>query len=224
MQSHSSEQLTIRPFQRRDIFEILKVERQNFESPSYELRLEGCFKHGKTVARVAEFEDKLVAFVICSVVNGQCQILHLAVHAAHRRCEFGKQLLDYALNHAKQLDRRRIVVRVAESNLPAQKLFRKAGFRAIAFDGGRIPESASDESEIVMELRVGDCAVPFDDLTMYQPFAFYLKDGSVICGDFRGFVPGKPARLRIQVKNGQREPRTSRVSFVSRINEVASVA
>lgn len=73
----------------------------------------------------------LTAFIICSHVVDQSEILTLATHPSHRRTGLGRALLTEAAAHLKTQGAKTLFLEVAEDNLAAQGLYRATGFTPI---------------------------------------------------------------------------------------------
>ena len=59
-------------------------------------------------------------------------IIHiLCVHPRHAGCGYAKQLLDWAISHAKRQGKKAIRLDVLQGNLPAERLYRGKGFQYI---------------------------------------------------------------------------------------------
>lgn len=75
--------------------------------------------------------DPLTAFIICSHVADQSEILTLATHPDQRRTGLGRALLTEAATHLKGRGVKTLFLEVAEDNLAAQGLYRAVGFTPI---------------------------------------------------------------------------------------------
>jgi ribosomal-protein-alanine N-acetyltransferase len=83
--------------------------------------------HRATIART------LVGFILSRMVAGEAEILSIAIANARRGKGLGRQLLDLHLRRLAGLGVRAVFLEVAEDNIPARRLYRRAGFR----DAGR---------------------------------------------------------------------------------------
>jgi len=76
-------------------------------------------------------DDPLRAFIICSHVADQSEILTLATHADHRRTGLARILLAETSAHLNTLGVKTLFLEVAEDNLAAQGLYQAEGFTPI---------------------------------------------------------------------------------------------
>lgn len=116
---------------RRDMPEILEIERQSFEFPWCEEDFVRCLRQRNCIGMVAERDEQIVGFMIYELHKNRLHILNFAVHSAYRRQGIGRQMtakLGSKLSHQR---RTRILLEVRETNLDAQLFFRSAGFRAV---------------------------------------------------------------------------------------------
>ncbi|MCA9148737.1 MAG: ribosomal protein S18-alanine N-acetyltransferase [Planctomycetales bacterium] len=117
---------------RRDMPEVLEIERQSFEFPWSEEDFIRCLRQRNCIGMVAEHDDKIVGFMIYELHKNRLHILNFAVHEDFRRSGIGRQMnskLNSKLSHQR---RTRILLEVRETNLDAQLFFRAAGYRAVS--------------------------------------------------------------------------------------------
>jgi len=117
---------------RRDMPDVLAIEREAFEFPWSEEDFTRCLRQRTCIGMVAEFADSVVAFMIYELHRSRLQVLNFAVLRSHRRLGIGTQMLRRLVAKLAPERRSRIVLEVRETNLPAQLFFRSAGFRAVS--------------------------------------------------------------------------------------------
>jgi [ribosomal protein S18]-alanine N-acetyltransferase len=83
------------------------------------------------VAHRASVADKVVGFIISRMVAGEAEVLSIAVGASRRGKGLGGQLLDLHLRRLAGLGVCAVFLEVAEDNMPARALYRRAGFRDV---------------------------------------------------------------------------------------------
>ena len=76
-------------------------------------------------------EEQVIGFIAYRQVAGFCEILNVAVHPAHCRQGIGKALLAYALHEIEKEGGQTVTLEVNARNLPAQALYRQAGFQVV---------------------------------------------------------------------------------------------
>jgi ribosomal-protein-alanine N-acetyltransferase len=83
------------------------------------------------VAHRATIAHMVVGFILSRMVAGEAEILSTAVAASQRGKGLGRQLLDLHLRRLAGLGVRAVFLEVAEDNLSARALYRRAGFRDV---------------------------------------------------------------------------------------------
>lgn len=117
---------------RRDMPEVLAIENQSFEFPWSEEDFIRCLRQRNCIGMVAEFDERIVGFMIYELHKNRLHILNFAVREEFRRRHVGEQMMRKLVSKLSQQRRNRILLEVRETNLNAQLFFRKAGFRAIS--------------------------------------------------------------------------------------------
>lgn len=117
---------------RRDMPEVLGIERQSFEFPWSEEEFVRCLRQRNCIGMVAEHDERIVGFMIYELHKSRLHVLNFAVRAEFRRRGVGSQMIRKLAGKLSQQRRNRIMLEVRETNLPAQLFFRSNGFRAIS--------------------------------------------------------------------------------------------
>jgi ribosomal-protein-alanine N-acetyltransferase len=83
----------------------------------------------------------LAGFMLSRLAGGEAEILSVAVAPGWRGRGFARRLLDLHLRRLAGLGARAVFLEVGESNTPANRLYRKAGFYEVGrrkgyYDGG----------------------------------------------------------------------------------------
>ena len=106
---------------RRDMAEVLEIERGAFEFPWFEEEFIRCLRQRNCIGMVAEHAERVVGFMIYELHKTRLHILNFAVASDVRRRNIGK---------LSSQRRTRISLEVRETNLAAQVFFRTNGFKA----------------------------------------------------------------------------------------------
>ena len=125
-------QIHVRWMIRRDMAEVLEIEREAFEFPWSDEDFTRCLRQRNCIGMVAEIADSVVAFMIYELHRARLHMLNFAVVRSHRRLGIGTQMLEKLVGKMSPERRSRILLEVRERNLPAQLFFREQGFRAIS--------------------------------------------------------------------------------------------
>jgi len=83
------------------------------------------------IAHRATVGGGLAGFILSRVVAGEAEILSVAVVSSRRGKGLGRQLLDLHLRRLAGLGARAIFLEVDTDNVPARRLYRRAGFRDV---------------------------------------------------------------------------------------------
>lgn len=117
---------------RRDMPEVLAIEDESFEFSWLEDDFVRCLRQRNCIGMVAEYNDRVVGFMIYELHKTRIHVLNFAVASSHRRRGVGSQMLAKLAAKLSTQRRSRIVLEVRETNLDAQLFFRENGFRAVS--------------------------------------------------------------------------------------------
>jgi len=115
---------------RRDMAEVLDIERESFEFPWYEEDFIRCLRQRNCIGMVAEHGERVVGFMIYELHKTRLHILNFAVADAFRQRDVGRQMAEKLISKLSSQRRTRISLEVRETNLSAQLFFKQLGFRA----------------------------------------------------------------------------------------------
>lgn len=115
---------------RRDMQEVLDIERGSFEFPWFEEDFIRCLRQRNCIGMVAEHGERVVGFMIYELHKTRLHILNFAVAPEYRHRGVGRQMIDNLLGKLSSQRRVRITLEVRETNLAAQLFFAALGFRA----------------------------------------------------------------------------------------------
>ncbi len=116
---------------RRDMPEVLAIEKDGFEFPRLEEDFLQCLRQRNCIGMVAEYDEKVAGFMIYELHKDHIYVLDFAVSKKHRCSTVGTQMVDKLVGKLSKERRNRIVIEVRETNLAAQMFFRSQGFTAI---------------------------------------------------------------------------------------------
>ena len=115
---------------RRDMPEVLDVERKSFEFPWFEEDFIRCLRQRNCIGMVAEHGERVVGFMIYELHKTRLHILNFAVADSVRRRGVGRQMANKLISKLSSQRRTQITLEVRETNLPAQMFFKTLDFRA----------------------------------------------------------------------------------------------
>lgn len=132
----------IRKFERKDLKEILGIEKKSFPKTPYDelIFLQYAERHPDSfLLYLEESSDKILGYII---FQPDGHIISIAVNLMHRRRGIGTRLMKEVLKASYG----NALVEVRKSNTIAQKFYKKLGFIQL----GSIPWFYEDEDAIVM--------------------------------------------------------------------------
>lgn len=115
----------------RDLDAVMAIEVASFTNPWTREMLTWELEHSPDLVRVwvaRTDEAPVVAFCAAWLVADELHIHTLAVDPRWRRRGYGQALLEQVLQDAGRAGARRATLEVRESNVPARRLYERAGF------------------------------------------------------------------------------------------------
>ena len=83
---------------------------------------------------------RLVGFIISRIITGEAEILSVAVASSRRGKGLAQQMLNLHLRRLAGFGTRTVFLEVSEDNVPANRLYQRAGFRAVGRREGYYPD------------------------------------------------------------------------------------
>jgi len=120
-----------RPLQQADMNDVLRIEKSCFPSAWTRGRFRRTLAIGSVRGFAVEVDGAVLGFYVLESGRHRVHVLNLAVDPAFRRRGLGTFILGEIDEFAVAEERRWVELEVRESNLAAQLLYRKAGYRAI---------------------------------------------------------------------------------------------
>jgi [ribosomal protein S18]-alanine N-acetyltransferase len=93
---------------------------------------------------------RLAGFIMSRLIDGEAEILSVAVAAARRNRGLARQLLNLHMRALAALGVRTIFLEVDEGNIPARRLYQRAGFQAVGRRQGYYPQSGGQNSAALL--------------------------------------------------------------------------
>jgi len=115
----------------RDMSEVLSIENECFEFPWSGDDFSRCLRQRSCIGMVAEYQDKIIGFMVYELCNGFIHILDFAVAYSARKQKIGTKMANKLIGKLYPQRRTKITLEVRETNLAAQLFFRNCGFRAV---------------------------------------------------------------------------------------------
>lgn len=137
-------ELSIRWMIRRDMAEVLKIERESFEYHWTEADFLHRLRQRNCIGMVAENDNAVLGFIIYELHRNALNVLNLAVHPDHRHQGVGVQLVRKLTTKLPGQGREFITATVRETNLPAQVFFANRGMEAVRVEREAYQDTAED--------------------------------------------------------------------------------
>ena len=128
----SENHVHIRWMIQRDMTEVLDVEQASFEFPWLEEDFVRCLRQRNCIGMVAEFDERVVGFMVYELQKDQLHILNFCVAPDFRRRGVGQQMINELVGKLSTNRRNRILLEIRETNLAAQMFFKNREFCAIS--------------------------------------------------------------------------------------------
>lgn len=115
----------------RDWPEVMAIEQMSFEFPWHDEDFVHYRRQRNCIGMSAEYEDRVVGFMIYKLYKTRIKVLNFAVANYIRRHRVGSQMIQKLIFRLSAQRINRIVLYVRETNIAAQLFLRKNGFKAV---------------------------------------------------------------------------------------------
>jgi len=136
-----------------DLAQVLVIENAIYTHPWTRGNFTDSLRAGYD-CRTWRQDGELVGYFILMVAAGEAHLLNLSIGARHQRSGHGCALLREAADLARARGARSVFLEVRPSNLAAQALYTRFGFRRIAVRRGYYPAYAGREDALVLTLAL----------------------------------------------------------------------
>ena len=141
------------PMGERDLEEVIAIERAIYSHPWTRGNFSDSLRAGYE-CRTWRLEGELIGYFILLLAAGEAHLLNLSIAARHQRSGHGRALLREAVEFARRRGARSLFVEVRPSNLAAQALYTRFGFRHIGVRRGYYPAHSGREDALVLTLAL----------------------------------------------------------------------
>ncbi len=144
--------MSLRAWEIRDLDDIAAIEAECFTDPWTRRMLADSFLSDRFEGVLLEEEGNIVAYGGMGIVMDEAEIQLVAVSEMFRRCGRGGKIMDALLAIAKEKGVKKVFLEVRVSNVPAQILYLKKGFRGLYCRTRYYPDG---EDAVVMMKEIG---------------------------------------------------------------------
>ncbi len=149
---------------RRDMPEVLEIERACFEHAWTEEDFLVCLRQRNCIGMVAEYGNEILGFMIYELHKSRLRILNFAVAPEAHHQGVGTQMVRRLIDKLSQQRRKEIILEVRETNMSAQLFFKQLGFRAVRVLRGHYDDTVEDAYVMLYRLLASD-----DSLFPFSP-------------------------------------------------------
>ncbi len=142
--------LLVRPFEVKDLLDILKIEKECFRDPYSRELLEKEVTLPVTRILVVQEESEISGYVFGWVVGQTGELNRIAVKSSRRGRGIGRELLERFIELLREEGVRELFLEVRQSNTPAINLYKSFGFKEV----GRRENYYQDEDALVFKLNL----------------------------------------------------------------------
>lgn len=136
-----------------DLDEVMAIESAIYSHPWTRGNFLDSLRAGYD-CRVWRAEGELVGYFILMAAAGEAHLLNLSIAARHQRSGHGRALLREAAELARRRGAASLFLEVRPSNLAAQALYARFGFRRVSVRKAYYPSHSGREDALVLALAL----------------------------------------------------------------------
>lgn len=146
----------IEPMRPEHLAQVLNIERLSYPDPWSETAFRKEMENSAiSTPIVAVRGDEVLGYIVAWIVVDEAHIGNVAVAPEHRREGLGQRMMAWLLDHAAQRGCLICTLETRMSNVPAQKLYRRLGFRPVAYRKGYYTHPVEDAMVMLKTLETG---------------------------------------------------------------------
>jgi ribosomal-protein-alanine N-acetyltransferase len=139
----------IRVMRPSDLDAVTTIEQRTYDFPWGRGIFSDCLM-ADYLCVVLDSGDCLIGYAIVSIAAAEGHILNLCIDKGMQHRGYGQQLLDYALDYARERRIKRLFLEVRPSNEAAIILYTRAGFNSLGVRKGYYKAAGGDEDALVL--------------------------------------------------------------------------
>jgi len=142
--------MRLREMNPADMDEVMRVEQSVHAHPWTRGNFTDSL-NSNSVCKVYEDGENMLGYVVLMPAVDEMQLLNISIASEHQRKGLGRKLLGEAMDIARGMRMRRMLLEVRSSNVAALGLYCKTGFSQIGLRRGYYLADNGREDAIVME-------------------------------------------------------------------------
>ncbi len=118
----------------KDLASVLKIENLSFTNPWHEAAFKGEIDNDEIsfpYVVIHRIQQKVIGYIVLWRVNKEVQISNIAIHPDFRRLGIGEAVIRQVLDELCGEKAEYVILEVRLSNLAAQSLYSKLGFKVL---------------------------------------------------------------------------------------------
>lgn len=143
----------LEPMHEQDLDEVLAIENAIYTHPWTRGNFSDSLRAGYD-CRTWRLGREVIGYFVLIAAAGEAHLLNLSIAARHQRSGHGSALLREALDLARRRGAHSVFLEVRPSNVAAQGLYARFGFRRIAVRRGYYPTYFGREDALVYTLSL----------------------------------------------------------------------
>lgn len=146
--------MIIRKMEETDVEAVFLLEQACFSDPWSRKSIRGTLREENSFLVVAEYNKNIVGYLNSTFFFDELNLNRIAVSPDFRKGKIGTSLIQNMIDFCKNTQIKRIMLEVRISNIPAQNLYKKFGFKSLGERKGLYQNPT--ESGIIMEKILED--------------------------------------------------------------------
>ncbi len=138
-----------RPMCEPDLAAVMEIEQAAYQYPWSHRIFSDCLRVGYS-CWVFEDGDHLIGYGIMSVAVGECHILNLCIRPSEQGAGYGRALLEFLLDMARERNADTAFLEVRPSNTSGLSLYRKVGFDEVGMRKNYYPHPRGREDAVIL--------------------------------------------------------------------------
>lgn len=148
-----SPKLTYRLMVMSDLDDVMEIENRAYPFPWSRAIFHDCIDAGYH-CWVAELEDQLIGYAIFINAVQECHLLNLCIDPNLQGQGYGRQLLNYVLENAKDYNASCVFLEVRPSNAYAVQLYESEGFNEVGVRKQYYPSHHGREDAVIYAIEL----------------------------------------------------------------------
>ena len=122
----------IRKLLEEDVWQVSKIEKENFNNPWTREQFLSCFKKKMNFSNYVYCKStKVIGYLVAENIVNEVHLYKIAVEKKYQNNKVGLKLIEYMIQDSRINRKVKVCLEVDSSNAPAIKLYNKIGFEVV---------------------------------------------------------------------------------------------